>query len=451
MSRDRLADDGDEPGAFLRRHPLAYAAYRINYLLENDRDISENDEVPFITAVFFPVVLVGYVVLARARGLAARLVGNDSRPSLGADGHLFIMSSQSGYRTETFLEVAGALRERDHDVLLLCSPAAETRQDEWEADGFATTSHRTLHGYLRLWRVLRNALYAAVLVYRLRKVAGIPLGRLSLCYNFLLLETVKRESVGELVSGDPRIHTFSPMPYVVAASEPDRTFVYQHGLQQPIAGRIMAAPFFAPLTYLLWGDPWRELFAEYAHPDSRMAVVGNPWHDQLARKGEQKGEATYDVLFVSGSHAAVDSDIEADFERLVEDVVGLCEREGYSLAIKLHPLESPAWFEERGWASYVTDFDDIDDALLSSRVSVTNGSTAFIESAVVGVPAIVADLWEYDLDALAPVTNVTFTNGPRVAPAIADALSGRRDDGDESRMPVRLGNATERIVDVVTE
>lgn len=449
MSGERVANDDDDLGAFLRDHPLAYAAYRINYLLEHDRDISERDEIPFLTSVVFPVVLCGYVLFARARGVGERLLGAERPPTLGPDGHLFVMSSQSGYRTETFLDVARQLNDDGQDVVLLCSPSAESRQEEWEREGFVTTAHRTLHSHLTLWRVVRNMLVAAVLVYRLHRIAGIPRRRLSLCYNFLFLESVKRETVTELVDGAPKIHTFSPMPYIIDSSVPDRTFVYQHGLQQPTDGRIMAAPFFAPLTYLLWGDPWRDTFERCTHPDSQLWVVGSPWHDHLAEKGSEGRATSYDVLFVSGSHAAVDSVIEADFERLVANVVEYCEREERSLAIKLHPLETSGWFEERGWGGYITDFDDIDDALLASRASVTNGSTAFIESAVLGVPAIVADLWEYDLDELAPMRYVTFTNGPDVAPAIEAALSDSDRDAD-ARLPVRLGNATDRIVEVVT-
>jgi hypothetical protein len=449
MGGERVDDDQDDIGAFLREHPLAYAAYRIDYLLEHDRDIAERDEIPFLTAVVFPVVLCGYVVLARARGVARRLLGGETPPTVGPDGHLFVMSSQSGYRTETFLDVAGRLDDDGQDVVLLCSPSAESRQAEWDREGFVTTAHRSLHGHLKLHRVVTNAVVAAVLVYRLHRIAGIPRRRLSLCYNFLLLESVKRETIEELVDGTPKIHTFSPMPYIIDASVPDRTFVYQHGLQQPIGGRIMAAPFFAPLTYLLWGEPWRDTFGQYAHPGSRLEVVGSPWHDQLAETGSESGQTSYDVLFVSGSHAAVDSVIESDFEQLVRNVVEYCEREERSLAIKLHPLETAAWFEERGWAEYVVDFDDIDDALVASRVSVTNGSTAFIESAVLGVPAIVADLWEYDLDELAPMRDVTFTNGPDVAPALEAALSDPGRDAD-ARLPVRVGNATDRIVAVVT-
>jgi hypothetical protein len=449
MPSDVNADDQDTLGAFLREHPLAYAAYRIDYLLEHNRDISERDEIPFLTSVVFPVVLLCYVVLVRFRGIGERLLGSDRSPTLGPDGHLFVMSSQSGYRTETFLEVANRLEDDGQEVVLLCSPSAESRQTDWEREGFVTTAHRTLHRRLKLWRVLRNALGSAMLVYRLQRVAGIPWRRLSLCYNFLFLETVKRESLRELVEGTPKIHTFSPMPYLIDASVPDRTFVYQHGLQQPIGGRIMAAPFFTPLTYLLWGDPWHDLFGQYAHPDSRLEVVGSPWHDHLAEKGADRGPTSYDVLFVSGSHTAVDSIIEDQFEVLVQNVVDYCDREGHSLAIKLHPLETPAWFERRGWAEYITEFDDIDDALLASRVSVTNGSTAFLESAAIGVPAIVADLWEYDLDDLAPMRRVTFTNGPEVTPAIEAALSDPDSDSD-ARLPVRLGGATDRIVRVVS-
>jgi hypothetical protein len=448
-----VADDQDVLGAFLRRRPLAYAAYRINYLLDYNRDISESDEIPFVTSMIFPVVLLGYIALARIQTVAtSRITDRPSVPTVGDDGHVFVMSSQSGYRTQPFLEVAAALRERGERVCLLCSPGAESKQDEWETEGYTTVSHRTLHGHISLWRVARRAVSAAVALHRLRQTDGVemPLGRVPLCYNFLFLETVKRETVRELVAGDPRIHSFSPMPYLLDATTGDSLFVYQHGLQPPLGEKIMAVPFFTPAHYLTWGAPWRETFRQYSHPDSDVSVVGSPWYDHLATERTDNREPDFDVLFVSGTHGLTDDAIEAQFEELTRETIAVCERHDLSLAIKLHPLEDIGWFEERGWAGYVTEFEDIDDALLSSRVSVTNASTAFVESAVLGVPAVVADLWEYDLDSLAPMAYVTFTNGPSVGDAIERALF-ENGAATGAPQPIRLGGATDRICATVTD
>lgn len=452
MNGERVANDQADLGAFLRRHPLAYAAYRINYLIDFNRDISESDEIPFVTWPIFPVILLGYIAFAKVKTAVARLTGGtESLLTLSDDGHLFIMSSQSGYRTQPFLEVAAELRARNEEVCLLCSPGAESRQADWEADGYRTISHRQLHGHLSLWRVARNVIMAAVTVSRLRRTEGVemPLGRVFQCYNFLLLETVKRETVRELVAGDPKIHTFSPMPYLIDSTTGDRLFVYQHGLQPPLGEKIMSVPFFTPMHYLIWGEPWQDTFRQYSHPDSEVSVVGSTWYDHLAEKRESDPTPEYDVLFVSGTHGLTGEDIEAQFEQLLRETIEVCDRHDRSLAIKLHPLESVTWFEERGWAKYVTEFDDIDEALLSSRVSVTNASTAFVESAVLGVPAVVADLWDYGLDSLAPMAYVTFTNGPTVGDAIEQILEGSATD-DNAPQPILLGGATDRICDTVT-
>lgn len=453
MNGKRVEDHQATLGSFLRDHPLAYAAYRINYLIDFNRDISESDEIPFVTWPVFPIVLLGYIALARLKTVGARLSGGSkSPPTVDGDGHVFLMSSQSGYRTQPFLEVAAELRTRGEEVCLLCSPGAEAKQADWEADGYRTISHRTLHGHLSLRRAARNVVTAAIVMFRLRRTDGVemPMRRVHQCYNFLLLETVKRETVSELVTGNPRIHTFSPMPYLIDSTTGNRLFVYQHGLQPPLGEKIMSVPFFTPMHYLVWGEPWRDTFRQYSHPDSEVSVVGSSWYDHLAEKRETEREPEYDVLFVSGTHGLTDDVIEAQFEELLRETIAVCDRQERSLAIKLHPLESVGWFEDRGWAGYVTEFDDIDEALRSSRVSVTNASTAFVESAVLGVPAVVADLWEYGLDSLAPMAYVTFTNGPAVSDAIERALN-RGGTGQDAPHPIRLGGATDRICAIVTD
>jgi len=438
------------------RHPLAYAGYRISHLQYHDRDISESGEIPFVTSPLFPVVITGYLVLSRLLYLARVVTGGARSFDIGPSDHVFSMTSTRGYRTHTFLEVAQAVRERGESVVLLCSPAAASDLEEWEADGYRTVTHRELHGRVGILAVLRALVTALTLTRRLRATDEVEpgLGNALLYYNFVLLEYVKRESVRPLTAENPSIHTFSPMPYLIDATDPERVFVYQHGIQPPLGDKILAAPFFAPLTYLLWGDPWKSNFRAYVHSDADFRTVGSPWYEHLAEKRPDDSDdrdPSYDVLFVSGSHGLTDEAIERQFERLVDDTVKVCEERDYSLAVKLHPLEDRAWFDDRGYGEYVTEFDDIDDALLDSRVAVTNASTAFVESAVLGIPVVVSDLWEYGLSALAPVDYVRFTDGPEVADAITDAVEGSEFRSAESRPLVSLGNARERILGVVDE
>jgi hypothetical protein len=240
------------------------------------------------------------------------------------------------------------------------------------------------------------------------------------------------------------------MPYLLERVNNNNIFVYQHGNQLPIGNKIMAAPFFTPLTYLLWGEPWYEFFEECAHPDSRIEVVGSPWYDTLAQKRNSERTPQYDVLFLSATQRLDDTTLTSQYEQLVENIVETCNKREYSLAIKLHPLESSEWYKNRDWDGYIERFDDIDDALLSARVSVTSGSTAFLESTVLGVPAIVANLEGEPLDRLEPISLVRFTNGPDVGPAIQEFLNEESKDRD-AHVPIDIGNSTDSIIDVIMD
>lgn len=450
---DPPEDRFPELADLFRRHPLAYAGYRISHLRHHGRQISESGEIPFVTSPLFPVVIAGYLLVSRLRYLGRAALGRTASFDVGRSGHVFSMTSTRGYRTHTFLAVADALRERGESVVLLCSPAAADERDEWAAEGYRTITHRELHGRVGVLATFRGLVRAFVLVRSLRGTGDTEPGLRNalLYYNFVLLEFVKRESVRPLTAEDPSVHTFSPMPYLVDATEHERVFVYQHGIQPPLGDKIMAAPFFAPLTYLLWGDPWHANFRSYVHSGADLRTVGSPWYEHLAEKRRPDRDPSYDVLFVSGSHDLTDERMERRFERLVEETVGVCEDQGLSLAVKLHPLEDRAWFDGRGYGEHVTEFDDIDDALLDSRVAVTNASTAFVESAVLGVPVVVSDLWEYGLSTLAPVDHVEFTDGPEVREAVATAVEGEEFRSAESRPLVSLGDSRDDILAVVDE
>ena len=442
-----------ELAALCRGHPLTYAGYRVAYLKHHNRNISEADEIPFVTSVLFPIAILGYLTLARVRHLLDVLRGSATAWDLGSDDHVFVMSSTRGYRSRTFLELADAVRERGERAVLLCSPAATDDRDDWEDRGFETVTHRELHGRVGVLNGLYGALHSVLVTARLRRIddPAVRSGTFALVYNFVLLEHVKREGVRPLTREDPSVHTFSPMPYLLTSTSPERVFAYQHGLQQPLGDKIMALPFFAPFTLLIWGDPWRDTFRPHVHSEAEIRVVGSPWYEYLAEKRDPDRECPYDVLFISASHGLTDPEIEAAFESLAETLVDTCERQGYSLAVKLHPLEDADWYEARGWGEYVVTFDDIDDALLDSRVSVTNASTAFVESAVLGVPVLVTDLWEHGLNSLAPVDYVRFADVDEVPAAIDSAVNGDEFTADDSRSLVVTDETVERTLAVVDE
>jgi len=455
-----IGEDYDEPAErrfpdvtkLCQEHPLAYAGFRISHLRRHDRQISETGEVPFLTSVVFPFVLLGYLVLLRPIALVNTVRRQTPVPDIGTDGHVFSMTSTHGYRTHTFTEIADEFKTRGEEAVFLCSPVATTERDTWEDRGFRTVSHRELHPYIGTFTALRGLVYALSLTVRLSRLAKVDMEprNVILYYNVILLEFVKRESVRPLTESDPNVHTFSPMPYLIETSPSDRLFVYEHGIQPPTGGLIMAAPFFTPLTYFLWGEPCRPHFEAAVHSESELCVVGSPWYEYLSKKRTEE-DSQHDVLLVSETHRLVDEEVEATFRAMVGTVIDTCESHGYSLVIKLHPLEDADWYEQHGWDGYVTEYEDIDEALLDVRVSVMDESSAFVESAVLATPAIVSDLKGLSLDSLAPVDYVTFTSGPEVGDAIVSVMNGETFRAANSRQLVRTKNTTHRIVERVGE
>jgi len=453
-----IGEDYDEPAErrfpdvtkLCQEHPLAYAGFRISHLRRHDRQISETGEVPFLTSVVFPFVLLGYLVLLRPIALVNTVCRQTPVPDVGTDGHVFSMTSTHGYRTHTFTEIADEFKTRGEEAVFLCSPVATTERDTWEDRGFQTVSHRELHPYIGTLTTLRGLIRALSLTIHLSRLAAVDTGprNIILYYNVILLEFVKRESVRPLTESDPNVHTFSPMPYLIETSPADRLFVYEHGIQPPTGGLIMAAPFFTPLTYFLWGDPCRPHFEAAVHSDSQLSVVGSPWYEYLSETRTEH-EPQHDVLLVSETHRLVDEEVNAAFRAMVRDVIDTCESHGYSLVVKLHPLENADWYEQHGWDEYVTEYDDIDEALLDVHVSIVDESSAFVESAVLETPAIVSDLKRFGLDGLAPVDYVTFTDGPEVGDAIVSVMNGETFVSKNSRELVRIENTICRIVERV--
>lgn len=435
--------------SYLASRPIGYAGFRIFHLRAHGFPLSDKDEVPFVTSPLFVLAILGYIIYRRLR---ASISGRLSTEPVAGTTHVFTMSSGHKYRYYSFVEIASTLRQRGEDVLLLCSPDAETKRAEWHAAGLPTLTHTELHGTVPISRVLRAAIDALVVVLTVRRmvVYDTKFNDALVAYNYTLLEWVKSESVDDLFGHQPRVHTYSPMPYIQKSTSPDSIYVYQHGFQwKPETDLLMAAPWYVPLTYFVWSELWIEYFESAAHPESRIIPVGSPWYDYLSdRQSDEDGNRELDVLFVSGSHGCQTEAQHRSYESLVEELIGICERKDWRLGIKLHPVETGSWYRERGYEEHLHDFDDIDSALLGTKVAVTNASSSLIESTVLGTPMVVADVFEEGYDRIGPVENIYFADSVHEVGRLLDGLAtGDVDAGDRGRSVVRLGGAVDRIVD----
>lgn len=447
--------------AYLRAHPLANAGYRVFRILSKNGNLSERGEIPFITSYFFPVALVGYLLSRRLLTLLSRTASGGRFDTVDSVDHLFSMTSDHGYRTHAFVEVAMELADRDESVLFLCSPEAEKLMDDWRDRGIPTVTHRETHGHVRIHRLPRyvvESLRMALDLHRLSRGhladSRLPTRRIvSIAFNYLLLEHVKADSIQTVVDGDSTIHTYSPMPYLLVSARLDRIFVYQHGVVWS-RDELMEVPSYVPLTYFIWSDVWRGPYERCAHPESDILAIGSPWYDYLERsKDDRPSDPEWDVLYIGAAQGITKEWEERAYEDLVTRTVEICEERDLSLAIKLHPIEARSWYDERGYGGYVEHFDDIDRAIMASRIAVTNISSTFIEAAVLETPVIVTDVWERGIGELGPVEYVTFTDGLQgLDEAIEDALHGASETAD-SRLPslVELGGAAERIADVTLD
>lgn len=419
--------------------------------------MAERNEVPFLGSRLFPVFFIGYVISKRVLFLLETVLGLSRDITLPHTGHLFVMTSSGGYRTFSFVEIAKSLKERGQDVLLLCSPTAASNRERFREAGLDTLEFTELVGSVRIHRLPVVLVKTATMMRRVLTITTYDTEAVSrvFLFNVMFLEGVKKESIRTVTEEDPVIHTFSPTPYLIESTKMSRVFAYQHGIQwDPIGVVDFAAgvPPHIPVTWLIWSDKWRKRFETYTHPDSSIIAVGSPWYDNLAEQTSELEEPTWDVLFVSASHA-IKTPREGDqYEALVRLVVETCEKRSLSLAVKLHPSEDSGWYRDRGWDKYLVEFDDIDDALLDSGVAVTNTSSAFVESSILGTKMIVADVFGRRVKDLGPIENVVFAESVHEIPdLIADGTSGKAEVFSRGGLPMQTGNSTDTIVKTVLD
>jgi hypothetical protein len=243
------------------------------------------------------------------------------------------------------------------------------------------------------------------------------------------------------------------MPYQTKAIENDDIYAYQHGIETGDGDRAMSIPKHAPVSYFIWGEAWRDQFEKKAHPDSAVYSVGSPRFDSLI---EKRGSETkdIDVLFLSGSQVIGNlGRSEADYRQLVETVIDICERMGWNVQIKLHPIEQPTLYEKWGYNQYITDETDINKLLLQSDVAVTESSSAFVESAILGTPMIVTQTTIYhDFESFTSLDGISFPDSLAEVPGEIKSLKDHMisvADFDDDPL-VSLGGSCNKIAHILS-
>lgn len=411
--RDRsMCMDTELVQRYLDKNPTAYAGLRALDVSSKGREqtVAEKDEVPFIFTVAFVPLIIAYTGLKRTAYLLRYSFGSNGSTPVSPPDHIFVMTSTHAYRTYTFEEVGSRLLDDGEDVMFLCSPSATDRTDGWRAKGFRTESFTQLLRFVRLSELLAHVVRAVIAMYRLRRVTSGEFQESSVTYAFnsIFLEYIKFSSVKLLVRDDPTVHTYSLMPYLVRATTPERLYVYQHGVQRKPEDDEWAATTFFPATLFVWGEAWIQNYKELVHPEMRIRATGSPWHDHLSQSRDSNG-AMWDILFIGGSQATTHSEEwERRYEELVGSLVRACNENDWSLAIKLHPIESSDWYREHGWENYIVEFESMEEALNSADIAVTHFSSAFVESIATGTPIILSEVWSYGLSEIRPIEGGSF-------------------------------------------
>ncbi len=444
--------DTETLAKYFRQNEFLYAGYRGIYTRRNDQTIPEEDTVPLLRSVLFPLAIFAYVVMKRIYGI----VSTDTQEHQAYD-HVFSITSTDEYRVYPLLRIAERLQKEGDDVLLLCTPGGEPRIEEWSE--IATVQrHKELHGSISVLTLVLTVLTSLREARRLLSIINISedIYDLIFAYNLILLEHIKYHSIQPVTDGEPAIHTMKPMPYFTESTNHTNIYVYQHGVQlkqnqtwpgldeAPDYDLKSAIPFYIPLTYFIWGESWKKTFEQVAHPEASIIVTGNPWYDHLAELDQDNQTQDIDLLFISQPREQRNTSRKDRYEKLVREVITLCEESNLKLAIKLHPRESIGWYAERGWDKYIEEFNDIDTALLRSSMAVTDMSTAFIEASLLNTPILLTDIYNTGIKRLGRSKNVFFADD------IADLESAianlRKESGNvKDNNLIHVGSSVERI------
>lgn len=452
MDRGRLK-------AFIADHPVAYAGFRAIFTSDANRHktTAEKNEVPFIFSILFIPLLTSYIFVHRFLFLLTSLGGLRNSPPDPTSGHIFVMTSTHDYRTYAFEEIGTELSDRDEDLLFVCSPSASEKVEELAEEGFRTVSYLSLLKFITFRDVLASIPQSIMYMRTLEDIVAddYPEQSYRFVLNAIFLEFVKTLSFRLIVDDKSTVHTYSLMPYQVRSTALDRLYVYQHGSQRVPDDpdeEVWKPTTFFPVTLLIWGEAWAVNYDQLIHEKCILEVVGSPWFDRLSELASGFTPThDCDVLFIGGSQTSSEHD-DASYEDIVSTVVRACRKNGWSLAIKLHPVEKASWYEERGWEDYISEFEGIHEALISADVAVSHYSSAFIESLVVGTPVVLHEAWSFGLTRIRPIEGVSFVSTTEIEPEI-ERLVVTNDLSEKSIVEnrlVELGGATERIVDIVS-
>jgi len=451
MDRGRLK-------TFITNHPVAYAGFRAIFTSDGNthQSTAEKNEVPFIFSILFIPLLSSYIFVNRLLFLFTSLGGVRKSPPEPTSGHIFVMTSTHNYRTYAFKEVGEKLSEQGEDVLFVCSPSASEKVEELAEEGFRTVSYLSLLKFVTFRDLLASITRSIRYMRMLEEITGddYPDQSYRFVLNAIFLEFVKTLSFGLVAGHEPTVHTYSLMPYQVRSTGLDRLYVYQHGCQrapeEPGEGGWAATTFF-PVTILIWGEAWVANYHHLIHEDCTLEVVGSPWFDRLSELASEFTPADHcDVLFIGGSQTS-SKKYDTSYEEIVSTVVQSCKDNGWSLAIKLHPVERATWYENRGWDEFITEFEGIHEALISADVAVSHFSSAFVESLVVGTPVVLNDEWSFGLTRIRPINGVSFVSTTELESEINDWINKSRTSNKiaiDSQL-VDVGRSTERIVNIV--
>jgi hypothetical protein len=250
------------------------------------------------------------------------------------------------------------------------------------------------------------------------------------------------------------------MGYVMAATEFDRVFGYQHGLlhggyesesECDYQEYKRGYPFFAPINYLTWGAQWHDKLQYSVPSDAKLFATGSPWHEFLAQyEIETEIDEKYDVLFLSSTGRQT-TEGEQAFEEFLDRLISVCEQHGWELNIKLHPKETGDWYAERDWSEYVIDSNvGIKKALLVSKVAITTGSSTLIESILLDTPICVWFGSKSALEENQDMDLINHINLETIGSTIESAMGMNSEDYNTSSI-LSCDEATDRIVKTVTD
>ena len=367
------------------KEPLHFTAYRVYVILEKHGRV-KSTSVPFIHRVWFLPLILGYIFTKRITSIF-------SREANELDGHVFSLHSTSAYKTEAFLQLAKDFTEMDNqDVTLYgVDEAIENFNEQMNGGDITETTFGKSFEKVPIITLIKKLPHLWGIARGLAKKFHVRnLGRQITAFNFLVTEYIKFEGLKRNIGDIDSFHTYAPMPYQLKSVDNDLIYTYQHGIEVGEGNRSFSIPKYAPVTYFIWGSNWLEQFRQKSHPDSPIIPVGSPRYDSLFERREER-DVDIDVLFVSGSHVIDSKGYDAQtYRELVDAVVNLCEKQGWNLKIKLHPIEEANLYVQWGYNEYITEVNDISALLLRSDVAVTDLSSAFTESLVLDTPMVVS-------------------------------------------------------------